>query len=258
MSYWTSPISSFDNTLPGQIAVDNTGNIYFPEHGGNKIAKINAKSGIMTEYQIPTGPLSITIYDAVSDGGKKLWFTEIVANKIAYLDTTVPAPFNIAIGNDQVTLDKSSPKIIDVLLTASNSSNFAPIQVDMNVTGMTDSGLKGVSYSIEPQKIDMGKTFEYKSKVTLNAEDSAKPGQYTIMVIASTLEKDGLRVSQLYPVQLTLEVPEPKPVKTMKTSLESGYLTDLSFPNIIRFVLLSVLVILIGYLTYRKIKGKSK
>ena len=106
----------------------------------------------------------------------------------------------------------------------------------------------------------MGKASVYKSKVTLNAEDNARAGQYTIMVTASAFEKDDLVVSQLYPVQLTLNVPEPvsKPVKTMETSQESGYLTDLSFPNVIRFILISVVVILIAYLVYRRIKSKSE
>jgi hypothetical protein len=36
-SYWTSPSKSFPNTLPSQIVSDKEGNIYFAEHGGNRL-----------------------------------------------------------------------------------------------------------------------------------------------------------------------------------------------------------------------------
>jgi DNA-binding beta-propeller fold protein YncE len=82
-------------TLPSQIAVDKSGKyIYFPQHGGNRISKIDIQSGIMTEYDIPTGPLSTAVFIAVSDDGKKVWFTEWASNKIAYLDTTIKIPLN--------------------------------------------------------------------------------------------------------------------------------------------------------------------
>lgn len=259
-SYWTSPTSTPDYTLPGQIVSDNAGIIYFPEHGRNNIARINTGSGVMTEYKIPTGPLSIAIFDAISDDGKRLWFTEIAANRIAYLDTTISIPFSVGVGNGQITLDKNSPQTIDISVTATNGSSLVALdKVSMNVTGMTDSGLGGVSYSIQPQIIDMSKTHVYESKITLNAENNARPGLYTIMVSASAFEKDSLVVSQLYPVQLTLSVPEPvaETVKITKTTQESAYLSDLSFPNIIRFVLISIVVILLAYLVYRRIKSKS-
>ena len=54
----------------------------------------------MTEYDIPTGPLSTTIFAAISQDGKKMWFTEWASNKIAYLDTTLPVPLGIQITKD--------------------------------------------------------------------------------------------------------------------------------------------------------------
>ncbi|MGH9993570.1 MAG: virginiamycin B lyase family protein, partial [Nitrososphaera sp.] len=87
VSYWTSPSEAFPATLPSQIVADMQGNIYFPQHGGNRISVID-KTGVMTEYEIPTGPLATAVFIAASDDGK-VWFTEWAANKIAYLDTTV-------------------------------------------------------------------------------------------------------------------------------------------------------------------------
>lgn len=71
-SYWTSPSKKYPATLPSQIVVDrSTENVYFPQHGGNRISKIDIQSGIMTEYDIPTGPLSTAVFIAVSDDEKK-------------------------------------------------------------------------------------------------------------------------------------------------------------------------------------------
>jgi streptogramin lyase len=82
-SYWTSPSKKYPATLPSQIVVDkSTNNVYFPQHGGNRISKIDVQSGIMTEYDIPTGPLSTVVFIAVSDDGKRVWFTEWASNKI--------------------------------------------------------------------------------------------------------------------------------------------------------------------------------
>ena len=73
LSYWTSPSQVYPTTLPGQIVADKSGkDIYFPEHGGNRIAKINVDSGQMTEYDIPTGPLSTALFTAISGNGKKV------------------------------------------------------------------------------------------------------------------------------------------------------------------------------------------
>src|SRR5206468_5297786 len=97
-SYWTSPSQTYPTTLPSQLVVDKSGsNIYFPEHGGNRISKIETKSGIMTEYDIPTGPLSTALFISVSEDEKKVWFTEWASNKIAYLDTTIPIPFRMQV-----------------------------------------------------------------------------------------------------------------------------------------------------------------
>jgi virginiamycin B lyase len=83
--YWTSPSSAFPTTLPSQIVVavssDKQGKIYFTQHGGNRITEIS-KDGMITEYEIPTGPLSTVVYlSAASDG--KVWFAEWASNKIA-------------------------------------------------------------------------------------------------------------------------------------------------------------------------------
>ena len=123
------PSQTYPTTLPSQLVVDKSeSNIYFPEHGGNRISKIDTKSGIMTEYDIPTGPLSTALFIAVSEDGKKVWFTEWASNKIAYLDTTIPVPFRMQViekdlGTTPIILKVNEPKTFKVIITNADKKN---------------------------------------------------------------------------------------------------------------------------------------
>jgi len=203
VSYWTSPSQVYPTTLPGQIAKDKMQrNIYFPEHGGNRIAKINVESGEMTEYDIPTGPLSTTIFIALSDDGKKVWFTEWASNKVSYLDTTIPIPFNMKIdgnynnnnaSNSPITLEANESKTLEALLnldknasalTSPTASVLSLSEVEIAVIGMSDSGLRGITYTATPQRINMQQYPVNKSQITLSVEeDQARSGQYTAMIL---------------------------------------------------------------------------
>src|SRR6476619_7139276 len=70
-SYWTSPSQAYPASLPSQVISDKFGNVYFPEHDGNKISKISSTTGEMTEFDIPTGPLATVVYIAVSPDASK-------------------------------------------------------------------------------------------------------------------------------------------------------------------------------------------
>jgi hypothetical protein len=286
-SYWTSPSQTYPTTLPSQLVVDKSGsNIYFPEHGGNRISKIETKSGIMTEYDIPTGPLSTALFISVSEDGKKVWFTEWASNKIAYLDTTIPVPFRMQVdekdvGTTPINLKVNEPKTFKVIITnadkknnssSSSSSNSASAllnEVELSIIGMTDSGLNGVTYTANPPRINMSNntTSTVESKITLKAEEEGKtqPGLYTIMVKSSAAEKDGLFVSLLYPLPIKLDVPVPKPVQPQspQSSIENSKqnplsdlfnIYDTSLRGILRLISLPTAIGLIGYMIYSRVK----
>lgn len=256
VSYWTSPSKIYPTTLPTQIVSDKLGNIYFSQHGGNRISKID-RDGVMTEYDIPTGPLSTAVFIAVSEDGKKIWFTEWASNKVGSLDTTIPVPFNIQVKDNQMTLDRSGPKTLDVVLKAdSNSTSVSLDQVGLAVIGMSESGLKGITYSAQPQWINMQENQMADSQISLKAGDDARPGHYTLLVRATVSEKDQLLISQLYPIQITLDVPEPI---TQSKSLpegksDSSFGSDVSLNEITKFLAILVAVVLIGFLIYTRIK----
>ena len=260
-SYWTSPSKIYPATLPSQIVSDKLGNIYFPEHGGNRISKISIESGIMTEYDIPTGPLSTAVFIAVSDDGKRVWFTEWASNKVAYLDTTIQIPIDLQVENTRITLDRNVPEKLDVVLKADNNSLSVSLkQVEVAVLGMTDSGLQGVTYVVQPQWVDMEKNSVAESQINLKVEDNAKPGTYTIMMRASTSERDQLIVSKLYPVLITLDVPEPtrQPKNIFEDSQDNGFSNDVLINDITKFLAILVAGGLIGFLIYDRIKRSKE
>jgi virginiamycin B lyase len=289
MSYWTSPSKIYPATLPSQIAVDKSGNyIYFPQHGGNKISKIDIQSGIMTEYDIPTGPLSTAVFITVSEDGKKVWFTEWASNKIAYLDTAINVPLNFKLENKlsaPIVLEPNlPPETLNVQLNATeednnySSSTIVPPspavslkEVEFSVIGMTDSGLKGITYEAQPQRIDMERNSTAESRINMGlAQQSnlnnmpARLDQYTIMVKASASEKDQLLVSLLSPVVVKLDLPtvtSTEQRQNNKQGSEQGdqggigeFLGDLSLRNIVRVGAISAAVGLIGYIIYIRIK----
>jgi streptogramin lyase len=287
-SYWTSPSKKYPATLPSQIIVDSSAeNIYFPQHGGNRISKIDIQSGIMTEYDIPTGPLSTAVFIAVSDDGKKAWFTEWASNKIAYLDTTIEIPLNFELGGENengtpIDIKTNQPKTLSVQLNAiekdNNSSSIITstpavslTEVEMAVIGMTDLGLKGITYDAEPQKIDMEKNSTAESRINLNLvqQDSRydapiRLDQYTLMIKAAVPEKDQLFVSLLSPVMIKLDLPTvTRSVQSDDNRQRQGqdnqgwigeFVGDLSFRNIVRVTAISAAIGLIGYIIYVRIK----
>ena len=259
-SYWTSPSKIYPTTLPGQIVSDKSGNIYFPQHGGNRISKISIESGIMTEYDIPTGPLSTALFIAASDDGKKVWVTEWASNKIAYLDMNIPVPFNLQVKNNQIILDKAGSNILDVMLEAKQISPFISLnQSGLSVIGMTESGLNGITYAAQPQWIDMEKNPVAESQISLKTENNARPGQYTIMVRASAPEEDQLLVSKLYPVSITLNVPEPTTqLQKFEERQDAGVIENISFKDMTKFLAVLAAIGLIGFLIYGRIKKSKK
>jgi streptogramin lyase len=294
ISYWTSPSKKYPATLPSQIVVDkSTKNIYFPQHGGNRMSKIDIQSGIMTEYDIPTGPLSTAVFIAVSDDGKKVWSTEWASNKVAYLDTTITIPLNFELENTRsapiVLKPNQPPKTLNVQLNTTetkkdnnySSSTVAPSlavslgEVELAVIGMTDSGLKGITYDAQPQRLNMEKNSTSESKISLSLAQQGnmndipiRLNQYTTMVKASVPEKDQQFVSLLSPVTIKLDLPavissaQSEDDRQRSEQKNQGWIEefvgDLSLRNFVRVIAIIAAVSLVGYIIYMRIKKHTK
>ena len=143
---------------------------------------------------------------------------------------------------------------------------------------MSDSGLRWITYDAQPQRVNLENNSAVRSKINLNAEEEenddnkARPGNYTIMIKASSPEKNiSLSfVSLLYPVAVTLDIPPPAAAAANDTSQQQTSIEDKSsqqksaFPNdtivrdLARIISLSSAIALIGYIVYRKIKRSKR
>jgi streptogramin lyase len=277
-SYWTSPSQALPMSLPSQVVSDKAGNIFFTEHGGNKIVKISSDNGIMTEFEIPTGPLATSLFLTVDEDEKRIWFTEWASNKIGYLDNTLQVPLNMLVTENEsastntdiipMTLKpgESFPVNVALSLDKNISSLVLANDTELSVVGMTDSGLQGVGYTSNPQSVNLMDVPERDVVIDLRVEtEKAIAGNYTIMIRASFLENDSLVLSLLYPQLVKLDVPtKPSEMNKIQNfqqfsskNVESSNPSAM-FRDFLRIGAIAVVIILVGYLLYRNIGRRIK
>lgn len=251
-SLWTSPNILYPQTLPSQIVADESGNIYFAQHGGNKISKID-KSGIITEYDVPTGPLSTVIYlDASKDG--KVWFTEVLANKIGYLDASISVPFDIQVDKEKLDFtEKETSKQVKVTVNnLKNGNDVASLDnINISLVGMTDSGLNGVFFTAIPSIIDLNQESKIESILDVSVDKNTKPGTYQVMIKVSASEQTDktMTISKLYPLTINIDLPKPIPPPTMEKTD-----SEFAIKDMIQNAAIAAIIILILLLVYNRIK----
>jgi virginiamycin B lyase len=277
-SYWTSPSQALPMSLPSQVVSDKAGNIFFPEHGGNKIVKISSDNGIMTEFEIPTGPLATSLFLTVDEDERRIWFTEWASNKIGYLDNTLRVPLNMLVTKNEsastntditpITLKAGESFPINVALTLDKNISSLTLANDteLSVVGMTDSGLQGIGYTSKPQSVNLMDVPERDVGIDLKVEtEKAIAGNYTIMIRTSLLENDGLVLSLLYPQLVKLDVPtKPSEMNKIQNfqqfsskNVESSN-SSAMFRDFLRIGAIAVVISLVGYLIYHNIMRRSK
>jgi len=277
-SYWTSPSQALPMSLPSQVVSDKAGNIFFAEHGGNKIVKISSDNGIMTEFEIPTGPLATSLFLTVDENEKRIWFTEWASNKIGYLDNTLQVPLNMLVTKNEsastntdvtpITLKAGESFPVNVALTLDKniSSLVLANDTELSVVGMTDSGLQGIGYTSKPQRVNLMDVPERDVAMDLKVEiEKAIAGNYTIMIRASLLENDRLVLSLLYPQLVKLDVPtkpsEMNKIQNFQQFSSKNVESSNPWAMIRDFLMIgaiAVVIILVGYLIYHNIVRRSK
>ncbi|MHA7733798.1 Vgb family protein [Nitrosopumilus sp. S6] len=257
VSLWTSPTKLYPQTLPSQIDVDESGDIYFAQHGGNKISKID-KTGIITEYEVPTGPLSTVIYLDVSNDGKKVWFTEVLGNKIGYLDTTIQIPFDLEVNTNKVifTETKHSEQITAKINRFNDDRNFLSFDnIHVSLVGMTHSGLDGISFTSNPDIINLNQVDNAELTLDIFIDDNIESGTYHTMLQISALETidDSMKISKLYPLTLVMDLPSstfPSTNVVQNTEVDSRF----SITGLIKNAAIVTIVILLALFVYDRIK----
>jgi virginiamycin B lyase len=257
-SYWTSPSGAYPVSLPSQVISDNNGNVYFVEHGGNRISKISS-NGLLTEFDIPTGPLATVVYIAVSSDASKIWFTEWASNRIGYLDNTLSVPLNLRKTNtmpERLKLDQAYPLEITVSSDDKQTNTSLSLNgIELSLIGMTESGLQGLTYLANPQRINLTEETSSIGTFYLTIGKDAIAGKYTITPRITTVEKDNLTISLSLPQTVRLDTPLQN--ITFESNQTNSNETTVLLRDLARYGSIGVAITLTGFLVYRKIKKRG-
>jgi len=100
---WTTYPTSTENytltTLPYFVTV-NGSYVWFNEHYGNRMARLNLRNGTLTEYSESDPPVTtgfnITTALTFAVKGDRVWFTASTANFVGYVDASFSPTFSIS------------------------------------------------------------------------------------------------------------------------------------------------------------------
>jgi len=180
----TTPVSYVSTTLP-YFVEGNDSLVWFNEHYGNRIGVIDTRSGLLTEYSLSNPPANKTsqIDNALTFalGGSRVWFTELTANYVGYIDATykpsysfqtVKGRLKLSAGRSETTsLSLQGMSDRNLTITASNSNAlFANPQ--MISLSLSDSAIG----PIHGQAV---------ITMTVTLSRNAVPGQYEVLVTAT-------------------------------------------------------------------------
>jgi hypothetical protein len=219
---------------------------------------LDIKTGKVTEYDVPTGPLSTVVFIAIDQEGKKIWFTEVLSNKIGYLDTTTHIPIDVKTSSNSIKIqEKNTTQILDVWIENDNvPSPISKDAIEILLTGMTHSGIKGITYNIDPEIINLSAK-AIQSEISIAAQDMIKSGIYNIMLQVSVSEESDkdLKVSVLYPLEVSIEIPDVTMKQNYeKQSEELDIFSKITLKDVIQTIALTVAIGLSAFIVFRRIK----
>ena len=143
---------------------------------------------------------------------------------------------------------------------------------------MSDNGPKGITYSFNPQRINLTESNKENSLLKLDMvnDDKIQSENNTLMIIANNRDKNNLTTSVLQPLPISIIKPgdsygnsSPSPSSTIEEQTATNYKNyntiknsnssfDINFIDIIKYLSLSIAIILIGYIVYKKIKKRKE
>jgi streptogramin lyase/plastocyanin len=178
-------------SLPNDVWIDKNG-VWFTEHAANRIGRIDSNRQTLTEYQIPTGPISTALWLTAAPDGQ-IYFTEYSSNRIGILDPTSAVPFSIHLNQGAVQIQQGSVTQVQLTLTGQAQ------QVNLIAGASLNPGISA-SFSSNPVNVQPSQTTEPIIIVDLQATQSTPAGEYVILLGAST---SGASLSVLLPVKIT-------------------------------------------------------
>jgi len=196
-----SPKSTYGNytgeikstpSRPYWIDTDSSGKLVFNEPGSNRIGVFDPNDESLVEYSIPSknpnwgdcGNIQNCGISQILDfviKGDKIWFTEWVENNIGVVDTAIPLPFEIHLGEDEISLRPGESKNLNFTISSTSENTLPSVSLILS----DSSDFLDVKTSDSPLEIFSPDSFELIN-VTLYADDESIPGKYKVLLGAET------------------------------------------------------------------------
>jgi virginiamycin B lyase len=243
--YSTSLATYGSESAPYFIVPDGKGRYWFNERFGNKIGRIDPKTMIMTEIELPYSPTSDLpgyvpppcckvpaglpvvpreILCLTSDARGNVWFTESLGNRIGLLEYDQTPPVNIRALQNPLHIPEGGKTEIDLEIRSSLSDS---------------SGIRIThTYPVIAEGISVGSLYVDRSRIRQNQPfvftvpvDIYPPADVENSSLTFSIHADPYTVS--YPIRLTFSDISEKEVPTAtqagETAVAAGTLIILGF-----------------------------
>ncbi len=112
------PEDVYPISLVNDLLLDSQGRVWFVEHAGNAVGYLNVANRSMTEFPIPTGPISTSLWIALAPNGD-IWFTEWSTDKIGVAHSNLPVPISISVATGYLRMAPGDENTISIITKAS-------------------------------------------------------------------------------------------------------------------------------------------
>jgi virginiamycin B lyase len=189
----TTPVSYVKATLPYFVA-GNGSSVWFNEHYANRIGVIDGARRTLTEYSLSNPPANKTtqIDNALTFalGGDRVWFTELTAGYVGYVDTTYKPSFSLQPVNASLELVRGKSATVTLTLQGESERNLTVISTDSETV---TAGRESISLNSSETQIHAFQGQEIL-KLTVSTSTATVPGKYELLASAT----DGLVCQGVY------------------------------------------------------------
>jgi len=169
------PQDVYPISLVNDLLTDSKGRVWFIEHGGNSVGYLNIHNQTMTEFRIPTGPLSTSLWLAAAPNGD-IWFTEWSTNKIGVAHSNLPVPVSIVVPETYLHLSPGDETTISLATRTSREIiGNGTLRYSWSSYNPTD-----VSVAFSAQYPSLNSMTDSPSQAELFISSTTKPGNYTL------------------------------------------------------------------------------
>ncbi len=188
--YPTTAIGWYPTTLPYFVSADGP-LVWFNEHYGNKMARIDPAKSSLSEYSESSNHdlNGSTIANALTFavGGGRTWFTELTGNALGYVDASYSPGFYTSLGgNSTVVINKGSNASISLFVH--DTTHQGALSLGFADSESLSSKPSNLTFSAPGSSVSPPTGGVSSIKVTISASRSLKTGTYFAILTAT----DGL------------------------------------------------------------------